>query len=833
MMFDLILSSPPQFRSRSFKSSFYLEMYIVCVGFATMCDSIKAHRLLRSKTQFSRRSDIDNQVIRWSIQDIAFVHHSTSGPYRPRIQGSQIPPEITVPSSRNRRGHHVSSEPLLAKRPEQPSKSDETSNTEGDLPAWLKALIRWEVPESATESDVLYSHSLNGGNKIWDNEMSPLVASLSGMMNVEALVAAAANTTENGKTAFSDLKFLGDGNNEKDEAIPESKVFPFLENALRWDQFVPLLQKNMQELRTGDDTLNENATATTQEISAIIGDVVELIQENDSPSGALGGNDTNTKIIAAEKILRDATQRLEYIINGTSSAFSPSAIQDLVLRAGNALALQEASGNLTAAANAVFSAAGKAPRATAQYTAELIQFANGVLSGGYIDEMKSGIIEKSRNPLAKPLFSKFPSVKKIPDNERMQSIFKGTEFATLSGAIYENTVPIVRSLNHGIVAQGVTAGIAWMVTDSLQYEQDFAPSPGGTPETRKPTLVRTFVLRGYDASDKNVDRVGLLNTICTAAPVPIRKKENTIVSVHEGMLSIARELLAELQKFIDFSAPDHKIALCGHSIGGSLSLLLLALLVNSRGADFVKQKVIRVFTYGSPPIFLLKKADQIEEKSSILETFGLPDSIAFGYNQPWDPISRLFSEFDPLYPLIDDLGEDGVTLYASGPPRTLRPITKAILESWEGWPSYRDNAREKLGQHYRNVGKQYLLLPELSRYLTDRLVAVNTAVPPVDVILEVAPEDLLPSLNEVFTLDVFTISYIPVAIRSFVHHFYPAYGLPFRDYAEKLRRPNPVDLISDPNIRLFERGSTSINANGNGWTEVASQFVLGGSFKVK
>lgn len=97
------------------------------------------------------------------------------------------------------------------------------------------------------------------------------------------------------------------------------------------------------------------------------------------------------------------------------------------------------------------------------------------------------------------------------------------------------------------------------------------------------------------------------------------------------------------------------------------------------------QKVIRVFTYGSPPVFLMKKDDQIEEKSSILETFGLPDSIAFGYNQPWDPISRLFSEFDPLYPLIDDLGDDGVTLYASGPPRTLRPITKAILESWEGW----------------------------------------------------------------------------------------------------------------------------------------------------
>ena len=69
----------------------------------------------------------------------------------------------------------------------------------------------------------------------------------------------------------------------------------------------------------------------------------------------------------------------------------------------------------------------------------------------------------------------------------------------------------------------------------------------------------------------------------------------------------------------------------------------------------------------------------------VLETFDLPTGIVYGYNQPWDPIVRLFSKYDPLYPLIDDLGEDGATLYASGPNRALRPITKAILESWEGW----------------------------------------------------------------------------------------------------------------------------------------------------
>lgn len=84
-----------------------------------------------------------------------------------------------------------------------------------------------------------------------------------------------------------------------------------------------------------------------------------------------------------------------------------------------------------------------------------------------------------------------------------------------------------------------------------------------------------------------------------------------------------------------------------------------------------------------------------------------------------------------------------------------------------------------------SVGEQFLLLPEPIRYLTDRLVSVNTAVPPISEIMQVSSRELLPSLNEVFKLDTFTISYVSVAIRSFVHHFYPAYGSPFVDYANK------------------------------------------------
>ena len=101
-------------------------------------------------------------------------------------------------------------------------------------------------------------------------------------------------------------------------------------------------------------------------------------------------------------------------------------------------------------------------------------------------------------------------------------------------------------------------------------------------------------------------------------------------------------------------------------------------------------------------------------------------------------------------------------------------------------PRFRTNARETLGQNYRSVGVQYLLLPDPARYLTDRLVSVNTQVPEIDTILQISSNEALPALNDVFALDTFTISYVSVAVRSFIHHFYPAYGAPVVDYAENI-----------------------------------------------
>jgi hypothetical protein len=151
-----------------------------------------------------------------------------------------------------------------------------------------------------------------------------------------------------------------------------------------------------------------------------------------------------------------------------------------------------------------------------------------------------------------------------------------------------------------------------------------------------------------------------------------------------------------------------------------------------------------------------------------------------------------------LYPLLGDMGEDGVTVYASGPPRTLRPITRAIFEAWDGWPLFRDTFRSTADQNYTSVGVQHILLPDSVRYLSDRFVAANINVPPVEHIMRISSKELLPGLDRNFPLDTFRISFVPAAIRGFIHHFYPAYGFPVVDFAnKKLKRQAVSKKVND------------------------------------
>ena len=246
-----------------------------------------------------------------------------------------------LPNYSHRYRHH-NGRALMTKQ-----SNDEAGSKDNDFQNWAKGLVNWGTAgsESNNQNDTSlsfdsfpFSLGPRRSPKIWDSEMSPLVASMSGMVNVEALIAAANETDDDVMTLMPDLKLLSkqanvderedstktlsSENKETNNAAAGSNVFPFLENTLRWDELlqIPLLQRNVQEL---NDILSDDV-----DMNVTFDDLVNLVPQEGNTF-----NDTSTK--------EDATLRLDLIINSVSSTFSPSTIQNLILRASKSIALQE------------------------------------------------------------------------------------------------------------------------------------------------------------------------------------------------------------------------------------------------------------------------------------------------------------------------------------------------------------------------------------------------------------------------------------------------------------------------------------------------------------
>lgn len=310
--------------------------------------------------------------------------------------------------------------------------------------------------------------------------------------------------------------------------------------------------------------------------------------------------------MAAEVALKEASHNIEEFMNDAASSFSSDKVQTLIASTSRNLAVdqnadvfKETMDKVVAAAETLakdqgvdVSDAAMQARATTKQTAEFLQVANGVLLSGYV---RGGVLKGSKNNAAaaeiwnvptsdetnaKPLFEKFESVEAIANEEFRSVVLKGAEMAMLSGAIYQETIERTHAINHSFVANGTTADVAWMVTDNISYEQDFKEYEELSNEA--PVLVRTITLRGYDASDESVDREKLLYKICDAAPVPLGA-ESTNLNVHQGLLQVAKELYKEILQYIDMTGPNHKVVLNGHSIGGSLAIMILFLLTQERG----------------------------------------------------------------------------------------------------------------------------------------------------------------------------------------------------------------------------------------------------------
>jgi hypothetical protein len=141
-----------------------------------------------------------------------------------------------------------------------------------------------------------------------------------------------------------------------------------------------------------------------------------------------------------------------------------------------------------------------------------------------------------------------------------------------------------------LVANGTTADVGWIVTDSIELSSNFADPEtlDGSSNEGEPIFVRTITVRGFDASDSTVDRERLLNTICKAAGTPMNAEIPNVL-FHSGLLEIAMEIYEDVKQYIEWASPDHIIIFNGHSIGGSLSVLLLLLMTAEKGRKHENQ----------------------------------------------------------------------------------------------------------------------------------------------------------------------------------------------------------------------------------------------------
>lgn len=782
-----------------------------------------------------------------------------------------------IPCKVNEHRHrHLPSQQLFAKEkaPTEEKKTktfneqqDESSSPIEELPSWVQAIRKWPrsssrssneqkendepVMKGAADKDKnnIDNNKIVGGDEKSDKKdsmsntggwlMDPIMQSL---ISVQYLLGSSRNESEQMTTSTTSSSSAASSpatsRNFLDLLEDDSKRVPQNSNTTT----------SMSQMEAILDSLEDaavvmNVSAANVPGVGVGGDLLGGLtgwnrwdQWVGGMQQALSRGGTQNLTAAAEGILRQATMRIENVLMDASipAGSTLQAVLDILPANTTKLAAQVAAERGLDMNEAIEGA-----QQLGKFAGQLKGVADGLLRQGYVsnDDSRNQIeggetleqqpsktaaatetnkpkktTDKTRNGA---LFRDFASASEL--NEYTPVMGQAAEMGAMSGIIYEETVPRSLKLGHSIVAQGCSMNVKWMVTDSLasHSEVELCNDRLDNDPSETPVLIRTILIRGFDASDEEVDRDTLVRRVCTANPENLGKYN---IDVHAGLWEIAQAVYKDVVNYIDWTTPQHKIVLAGHSIGGSIANLVLFKLTMKRGADFVEDRILRVYTYGSPPVAALSKPRRRKSSSKsslhceVLDNFGLPANLVWGFVQPWDPICRLFSEIDALYPLIGDMGpeSDGITPWPTGPPRTLRPVTKAILEAWEGWPRFRDTFYETGSQNYTAVGIQHILLPEAARYLTERFLTVTIAVPPVRSILRISPSEIYPALTAAFPLDVFEISYVPQAIRGFVHHFFPAYYGPLVEYVRLLEdRKEPLlvrdNLASVPNWEKKEQ----------------------------
>jgi len=287
-----------------------------------------------------------------------------------------------------------------------------------------------------------------------------------------------------------------------------------------------------------------------------IGDFRSPNAESSSPGGPVASSSTSAGPSRSGDFLRQATSRIEALVVDASSVISPTTIQTLLKWASETIQNQKAADNLVETAQEValgrglnVSEAAERARGATAFTLDLVTVADGILRKGYVagdpipDRKQDFLLGIPAVSGSRALFADYPLAVEL--NTLSPIIAKDAEMGALAGAVYSETVARAHALGHTIVARGITEDVRWMITDSVANATSFRKTSGAV----KPFLVRTITIRGFDASDEEVDREKLVNRVCTATPERVPAGEGVLL--HSGLHEIAKSIYKGMQQYID------------------------------------------------------------------------------------------------------------------------------------------------------------------------------------------------------------------------------------------------------------------------------------------
>ena len=540
------------------------------------------------------------------------------------------------PSMNNVNGYRRNDEPDIASRSDEasldiPSQGPPPTQTESEEMSVWSSRYRGSSPlsnlinlEALLEASSTSEGSSNPGGS---NETEPssfnIFAITEQLMKMSSSLSAA-----NDNTVTQQLV--------QDEAATNLNNITTVEEFVAFEKWMETISKSV--MLGGGRGGSTTAASPTSPLSgeAILNDMAAA---SSSDAASSGTQDLSTSF-SAESILKEATSRIEFLVNVSSTALSPSRFQSLIVKANEALSWT----GVDSMTDAVLQSAAQAAQdrgldvqqvtdrawETTRFAVDFVTVANNVFGAGYAREVQypgeeyapengqfvpeavsagrlqsNAVADPVAPPDIMPLFAEFESARVLPPMLFEKVFAKVGEMGPIAGTVYEDTFERCQDLGHMLVANGTTADVAWMVTDSVGYEKDFDDPLATDPNqgvAAKPILIRTITIRGFDASDESVDREKLLNVICSASGATISDDARTNsyysnIILHSGLLSTARELYKELKKFMDSASPDHhRIVLNGHSIGGSLSILMLLLATVDIGGTSIEYEAGQMVT---------------------------------------------------------------------------------------------------------------------------------------------------------------------------------------------------------------------------------------------